>query len=387
MDFALEKDQEMIRKSAREFFEKECPKEKVRELKEDAKGYDPKTWKKMAELGYLGLTVPETYGGTEGEFLEMMVFMEEMGRNIVPSPFFTTGVLCTLPLIEFGTEEQKEAHLPRIAEKGEIWSFAQTEETASNEAGEIELAAVAEGDEYVLNGTKLFVSYAKAARKFLVVARTSSGQDPEEGITLFIVDAKTQGIRIEDMPTVARDGRCEVSFDGVRVPKENILGAVDKGWGIVDFVFQRAAVLKAAEMSGGAQAVLDIAVAYAKERKQFDKPIGSFQAIQHTLVDLLTGIDGLKYLVYEAAWKIGSGSPSRKLNSMAKTKANEIYHKVCYNGIVIHGAIGWTEEMDIGLFHLRTRASEFDMGGSDYHKERIACELEKQEPDFVKMYA
>jgi alkylation response protein AidB-like acyl-CoA dehydrogenase len=386
MDYSLSNDQEMIKKAAKEFFEKECPKEKVRELKEDPKGFDPKMWKKMVELGYVGLIIPEQFGGTEGDFVELAVFAEEMGRNIAPSPFYSTGVLCAMPLIEFGTEEQQKKYLPRIAEKGDIWSFAQTEQKGDYEADDIKMKAVAEGEEFVLNGTKLFVPFATSAKTFLVVARTADGNDPQQGVSLFIVDAKSAGISIELMPTAARDCRCEVQFADVKVPKENLLGDLNDGWKIVDTILQYGAVAKAAEMSGGAQQALTIAVDYARERKQFGKSIGSFQAIQHTLVDLLTHVDGLKYLVYEAAWKISQGTPSKMLNSMVKAKANVVYHQVGYHGMVTHGAIGWTEEMDIGLYHLRTKVNQFDGGGTDLHLERIAGELENMEPDYMKLY-
>lgn len=381
MDFALEKDQELIKKSAREFFEKECPKDKIRELKEDPNGYDPNMWKKMISLGFLGLIIPEQFGGTEGEFIDLMLFMEEIGRNIVPSPFFSTVVLCGMPILEFGTDEQKEAFLPGIAEKGKIWSLAQTELQANIDPTDIQLTATLENSDYILNGTKLFVPYASVANYFLVVTRTSQVDNPEDGISLFIIDAKTDGIDIEKIPTVARDNRCEVKFNNVKVPKANILGELHKGWDIVDYVLQNSAVLTAAEMSGGAQAAFSIVNKYAKERKQFDKPIGSLQAVQFKLVDLLTDIDELKYLVREAAWNMNAGTPSRKLNSMAKAKANTVYHDVCYYGIFLHGAIGWTEEMDIGLYHLRTRSLISEAGGTDFHLEKISKELESYQPD------
>ncbi len=385
MDFAFTKDHDMIRKSAREFFAKECPKDKVRELKEDSKGYDPKMWKKMVELGYTGLVIPETYNGMEGEFLELMVLMEEIGRNIVPSPYFSTVVLCGLPLNEFGSDKQKKTHLTKIAEKGEIWTLAQTEAAADNSPSEIQCEAAAEGDDYVLNGTKIFVPYGSVAKKLLVVARTSEASSSAGGISLFIVDCKTPGIQMEVIPTAARDCRCEIRFENVKVPASNLLGQVDKGWEIIEFIQQQAAVLKAAEMSGGARAALDLTLDYARERKQFNKSIGSFQVIQHRLVDLLTETDGLKYLVWKAAWEINQGNASPMSCSIAKAKANAVYHKVCYQGIVMHGAIGWTEEMDIGLYHLHTRAMDYDCGGADLHREKIVCDLETKELDFMQL--
>ena len=385
MDFGFTKDQDLIRKSAREFFEKECPKEKVRELKTDKKGYDPKMWKKLAGLGYLGLVISEEYGGAEGEYLDLMIFMEEIGKNIVPFPFFTTVCQCAPALEQFGSKAQKKAYLPKIAEKGDIWSYALNEDKADYSAEDIQLSATADSDGYVLNGTKLFVPYANSAKQLLVVARTKKTDNLQEGVTVFIVDAKSAGIEIEEIPTAARDMKCEVRLNNVKVAADNVLGEVDKGWEIVDYVLQFGSVLKAAEMSGGTQSALEIATKYAKERYQFGKPIGSFQSLQHLLVNMLTEVDGLKNLVYEAAWKMSEGTPDRMLNSMVKVKANNAYHQVCYNAVYIHGAIGWTEEMDISLYLLRAKANENDCGGTDMHKELIAVQLEDYEPDFIAL--
>jgi acyl-CoA dehydrogenase len=386
MDFSFTKDQDLIRKSVREFFEKECPKDKVRELKTDAKGYDPKVWKKMVRLGFMGLVVPEEYGGTEGEFIDLMIFMEEIGRNIVPSPYFTTVVECSLPVLRYGADAQKAAILPKIVEKGEVWAYAQSEEKADGTAADLLLAARKEGDNYILNGTKLFVPYAHVSKKLLVAARTDGSGADKSGITLFYLDTKTKGIDIEVMPTTARDMRCQVTFNGVAVPEENILGQLHQGWEIVDYIAQTAALLKAAEMSGGAQAGLGLTVKYVKERKQFDKPIGAFQAIQHKLVEIFTDVEGLKLLVYEAAWRTNGNHPSRRLNAMAKIKANSVYHNVGYFGIFLHGAIGWTEEMDIGLYHIRSRANIADAGGSDIHYDALAEGLRRHRPVFREIY-
>ncbi|MFH2131017.1 MAG: acyl-CoA dehydrogenase family protein [bacterium] len=386
MDYTIGKEQAMLRKSAREFFEKECPKDRVRELKTDPLAYDPKMWQKMVKLGFQGLVIPEAYGGMDGDFIELTLFMEAVGRNIVPMPYFVTVALCALPLMAHGSDEQKERYLPGIAEQGDIWTLARTEEQANNGASEIQLTAEENGDTYLLNGTKIFVPYAHVATRMLVAARTASGDDPQAGVTLFIVDPGSDGIRIEGIPTVARDGRCEVVFENVRVAKADILGPVDEGWDILDDIQQQGALLKAAEMSGGARAAFDIVLNYAKERKQFGKPIGSYQAVQFRLVDMLTQLDSLKYLVYNAAWQTSVGEPSRLLNSAAKAKANEVYDNICHHGIYLHGAIGWTEEMDIGLYHLRTRSMIYDCGGTDLHLEIIASELENDVPDFVKLY-
>jgi len=385
MDLGFTRDQDLIRKSAKEFFDKECPRERVRELKADEKGYDPKAWKKMVDLGFLGLVIPEVYGGMEGDYLELMILMEEIGRSIVPSPYFQTACVCAPALLEFGTDEQKQSLLPGIAEKGDIWAFALAESSADYTAGDVAMRATSEGDAYLLTGTKLFASYANVADKLLVAARTEEKKSPEEGITQFILDAGTPGLSMQVMPTAARDMRCEVNFDRVSIPAANTLGDIGNGWSIVEYILQYATVLKCAEMSGGAQAVLELATDYARERHQFDKPIGSFQAVQHKLVSLLTEVEGLKNLVYEAAWHIDVGLPSKMLVSMAKAKANRVYQQACLDGMLVHGAIGFTEEMDVGLYRLRANSYEFDYGGSGFHLERIARELEEYEPDFLML--
>jgi alkylation response protein AidB-like acyl-CoA dehydrogenase len=383
MDLGFSDEQELIRESAREFFEKECPRERVRELKQDPKGYDPIMWQSMVDLGYTGLAIPEEFSGTEGEFLDLVAFMEEVGRNIAPSPFFATVVLCAFPILHFGTHQQKQRTLPAIASGGEIWSLALNETSFHFQSSDIKLRATLQGETYLLNGRKLFVPYGHVAKHFLVVARTGEGDDLGKGITLFMVEADSPGIQVRMIPTTAHDMRYEVHFDQVKVSENNILGAKDKGWDVVEYTLQHGAILKCAEMLGGAQAVLDLTTRYIKQRVQFNKPIGSFQALQHRMVDLFSQIEGLKYLVYEGAWSINIGSPSKMLISMAKAKANRIYQQVCFDGMIMHGAIGFTEEMDIGLYHLRTKAMEFDCGGTDFHNERIATELENYQPDFL----
>lgn len=387
MDFEFSKDQKLIRQSAREFFEKECPKDRTRELMADKKGYDSKTWKKLVQLGFAGLIIDERYGGTQGEFLELAILMEEMGRNIVACPYFSTVCLCAPAIQEFGSDVQKKKILPKIAEKGEIWSLALNEKRTNYEATDIRLSAAAEKDTFILNGTKLFVPYANAAKHLIVPARTSPNEAAQEGITVFMVDAKSPGIEIAEIPTAAPGVKCQVRFDSVSVSRENILGEIDRGWDVVEHIIQYGAVLKSAEMAGGSRAALDMAVKYARERIQFDQPIASFQVIQHKLVDMFSEMESLRNQVYEAAWNISAGTPSRALSSMVKVKANSVYHRVCFDAVVIHGAIGWTAEMDVSLYLLRSKDLENDCGGSDFHKERIARELEQHDPAFLMMEA
>jgi len=375
MDFSFTEEQDMLRISARDFLTKECPKAKVRELAKDERGYDPQMWRSMAELGWMGLIFPEEYGGMGASVMDLVILMEEMGRNILPGPFFSTIALCALPLLEYGSREQKTKFLPPIAKGKAIWTIALAESSGSFKASEVKLRAVLKGTNYVLRGCKLFVTDAHVADYILVVGRTAEGKRPEDGITLFIVDAKGPNVKMEAIPTIGGDRQFKVSFDKVAVSKDNILGKVGNGWDIVDFVLQRAAVLKCAEMSGACQAVLDMTSSYAKERIQFDRPIGSFQAIQHKLADMLIDVEAVQYLLYQAAWGISVGSPSPGQISAAKAKANEAYQRVCIEAIAAHGAIGYTMDHDIGLYYRRVKAAQFVAGDTDLHREMIASGL------------
>lgn len=375
VDFGLSEQQEMLRAMARDFLAKECPRSKVRELDKDEKGYDPKVWYNMAKLGWVGLVFPEKYGGTGGSFLDLVILTEEMGRNILPGPFFSTVALCALAILEFGTNDQKTKTLTQIAKGEAIWSLALSEESASYKPSEIDMPASLEGSNYILKGDKVFVPDAHIADYLIVVARTSKSKYPENGITLFIVDTKDAALKKELIPTMAGDRQFHVTFNRVKVLRGNILGVVNEGWEIIDFILQRAAVLKCAEIAGACQAVLEMTGTYAKERIQFDKPIGSFQAIQHKLVDMLIDVEGVQYLLYQAAWEISTGQLSRIHIAAAKTKANEAYQKICVDGIIVHGAIGFTLDHDIGLYYRRVRAAEFAAGNTDLHRETIALEL------------
>jgi alkylation response protein AidB-like acyl-CoA dehydrogenase len=375
MDFDLTEGQDMLRISARNFLAKECPKAKVREMIKDEKGYDAQMWHSMAELGWLGLVFPEEYGGMAGSFVDLVVLMEEMGRNILPGPFFSTVALCALPLLEYGSAKQKTEFLPPMARGESIWTLALAEESGGYRASDVRLHAAPEGTKYVLQGCKLFVTDAHVADYMLVAGRSGEGESPEDGITLFIVDARQPNVKMEPIPTIGGDRQFKVSFDGLTVTGDNVLGKTGKGWDIMDFALQRAAVLKCAEMSGACQAVLDMTSGYARERIQFDRPIGSFQAIQHKLADMLIDVEAVQYLLYQAAWGIDVGSPSPWQISVAKAKANEAYQRICIEAIAAHGAIGYTMDHDIGLYYRRVKAAQFAAGDTGWHREVIAAGL------------
>jgi len=375
MNLDFTEEQEMLRTAARDFLTRECPKTLVRELEEDEKGYSPELWRKMAELGWMGLVLPEEYGGMGMEFMDLIILLEEMGRNILPGPFFSTVVLGGLPLMAAGTEEQKGEFLPRVANGEMLLTLALTEPSARYDAAGVATTAVAQDDSFVLNGTKLFVENAHIADYIICVARTKKGASPEEGLTLFLVDAKSPGISTTLLKTIAGDKQCEVTFKDVRVPKGNIIGKLDKGWPVVEKVLEKATVGLCAQMVGGAQKALDMSVEYAKERIQFGRPIGSFQAIQHYCANMVTDVDGSKYITYEAAWKLSEGMPAAMEVSMAKAWTSEAYRRVTLLGQQIHGAIGFCEDHDMPLYFKRAKGAEPTFGDADFHREMVAKQL------------
>ena len=375
MDLGLDEQQEMLKNFARDFLEKECPEALVREMEEDEQGYSPDLWKKMADQGWMGLIIPEAHGGADMTLCELVVLLEEFGRALVPGPFISTVVLGAVPIMEAGTDEQKAQYLPKIASGATIMTMALTEPSAKWTADGVTLEAKKDGGDYVLNGTKLFVPDAHVTDHMVVVART--GGSGEDGVTLFIVDTKSDGIKIEQLKTIAADKQCEVIFENVKVPAANVLGSEGKGWAVVDKVSKIATVAACAYLVGLSQMDFDTTLNYAKERVQFGRPIGSFQAIQHKLADAIIDVDGSRFITYKAAWSLTEGEDDADLMiSMAKAWASDASRRVVAHGQQIHGGIGFTKEYKIQLYFRRQKWMELMWGDADYHREKVAQLME-----------
>jgi alkylation response protein AidB-like acyl-CoA dehydrogenase len=376
MNLDLTEEQEMLRTSSRDFLTKECPKSLVRQLEEDEKGYSPELWRKMAELGWMGLVLPEQYNGMGMGFMDLVILLQEMGRNILPGPFFSTVVLGSLPILNAGTEEQKKEFLPKVAKGDMILTLAFTEPSARYDASGVQIKAAAQGDRFVIDGTKLFVENAHIADYIICVTRTKKGTKPENGITLFLVDAKSPGIKCEVMPTIGADKLCEVVFKNVKVPKSNMLGKLNEGWPITAKTLEYATIAKCAEMVGGQEAALDMTLAYVKERVQYGKPIGSFQVIQHYCANMWMNVETSRDILYKAAWNVTEGLPeSASEVAVAKGWINEAYKFVTERAVQCHGAIGTTRDHDIGLYYRRAKAGELAFGDTDFQKELVAQKL------------
>jgi alkylation response protein AidB-like acyl-CoA dehydrogenase len=375
MDTSFTEEQEMLRKTARDFLATECPKAKVRELEESDKGYDPEMWKKMAGLGWMGLIIPEEYDGMGMTFQDLAIVLEEMGMNILPGPFFCTVVEGALTILDAGNEEQKKEFLPGIASGDSIWTMALLEQSGIYSASGISTKATAKNDSFVINGTKLFVEMAHIANYLICVARTKEGGSAEDEITLFIVEAKAPGVHCEIMPTMGMDKLCEVQLEDVTVPRKSILGEVNKGWPVIQKSLERAAIAKCAESVGGIQACVDMTVAYSKDRVQYDRPIGAFQALQHMMADMWIAMQTSKYLVYEAAWMESENLPCAKEVAMAKAYVNDNYREVARKAIRLHAGIGTTRDHDIPLYYRRAKVADTAFGSTDFQKEAIATKI------------
>ena len=380
MDLGLTEIQQMLKNSAREFLSQECPLTLVREMEEDHQGYTDELWRQLVSLGWTGVVFPEQYGGTGGEFVDLAVLLEEMGRSLLPGPFFSTVVLGGLTVLDAGNDAQKRDILPRICAGTLKMTLALTESSASFEPWGIETVASPDGTGYRLEGTKLFVPDAQAADLLLVAARTDAGGVPEQGITLFLVPADQAGITVNQLNTIASDRQCEVLLSQVEVPGDAVLGTVGQGWPIIQRCLQRAIVGKCVEMLGGADAVLEMTVEYAKQRTQFGRPVGSFQAVQHHCANMATDVEGCRQIAYQAAWRVSEGLPAQREVAMAKAWVSGAYQRVCSTAHQCHGAIGFTKEHNLQLYTRRAKVQELSYGDVNWHKEAALHQIESQAP-------
>lgn len=369
MDFGLSEGQRMLKQTARAFLTAECPSSLVKEMARDDRGYTTELWRKMAELGWMGLVLPEEYGGTGGSFLDLAVLLEEMGRACLPGPFFSTVVLGGMIILELGNEKQKQELLPMIVKGELIITLALTEPGSSYGTSEMTVKANADGDNYVISGTKLFVPDAHIADYIICAAKTA------EGATLFLVDSSSPGINYSLLKTISGDKQCEVVFNKVKVPQENIIGDLGQGWIQLQSILRRAAIAICAEMVGGAQQVLEMTVDYVKQRVQFGQPIGAFQAVQHHCANIATDVDTSKFITYQAAWRLSEGLPCNREAAMAKAWVSDACRRVTLLGHQCIGGIGFMEDHDLPLYSKRAKVAEIAFGDADFHREVVAQEL------------
>jgi alkylation response protein AidB-like acyl-CoA dehydrogenase len=373
MNFGFNEEQELLRSTARKFFENECPSAVVRALMDTPEGMTPELWEKLAEQGWLGLVYPEPVDGMGLGLVDLVVLMEEMGRAVLPGPYFSTVLLGGLAVLHAGSADQKKDWLPSVAAGRKRVTLAWMEPSASVGPEGVTLPVIEKGGAFTLSGTKLFVPDAHTADAIVVAARAGMGRSGD-GISLFLIPAGTRGLEVKLLPTMDQTRKlCEVTLADVSVGREALLGALGGGWTPLRRTLDWATVGLCAEMCGGAQKVLDMTVEYAKIRQAFGRPIGSYQGVKHRAADMLVDVENSKSITYYAAWALDESVNEGPLAvSMAKAYVSDAYRRVAAAGIQLHGGIGFTWEHDLHLYFKRAKGSEFTFGDATYHRERVA---------------
>ena len=375
MDMEFSEQQLRLMETARRFLEKEFPLTAVREQETTERGFSDEIWRKMAGLGWLGLPYPEEFGGYGLGNVDVVALTRELGRALCPSPYIPTIVLSGGAILAAGTEEQKGTYLPRIASGQLVIAFALQEAGPYWDPRGISARATASGDGYVISGEKMFVEFAGAADRLLVVARTTGDAPSTDGITTFLVDPRSHGVVLTPLGTMARDRQFRVTLNQVAVPASDVLGPVGQVWPALEMVVQRGVVAFCGYMVGASERVHEMAVEFAKQRVQFERPIGSFQAIQHYLAQAITEITGADTTTYYAAWSLDEGLPSREMVAKAKVMAGDTYKSTSALGAQIYGGLGFNEDVDTTLFLRRGKQCQLSMGDSGYWEDVIAEEI------------
>ena len=375
MEFGLNQEQTILKNEVRRFLQNECPIDFVKEMIEDEKGYSPSLWKKMAELGWMGVLFEEKYGGTGGTFLDLSIILEEMGRFLLPGPFFSTVILGGVTIMQGADDELKQRFLPGIANGDIIMTLALTEMEGSYAIEEIESKGEPKGDGYMLQGKKMFVPDAHIADYIIFPARTYK-KNHSDGISLFIVDAKSKGIAITPLVSLDLQKQSEVTFTDVYAPKDSLIGEEGQGWILIQDLWPIAVAGKCCEMLGAMQRVFEMTLDYAQKRHQFGRPLSAFQVIQHYCADMAIELECSRFITYQAAWRISNGLPSRKEVAMAKAWSSDALKKITTMAHQIHGAIGFTKDQNLYLYFRYAKAAEITFGDANFHKEVVAREMD-----------
>ncbi len=372
MNLDFSEEQQVLRDMVRNLCAQYSPSESVRAMEDDPKGYADELWKQLGELGLLGVLIPEVFGGSGQTLFEAVIVHEELGRALAPSPAFVSSVVCARALLLAGSDAQQAEWLPKIASGAAIVTPAWLEPESGFGPKGVQLRAAKQGDGFVLSGKKRHVAFASSAARLLVLART--GDAPEQ-VSIFAVDPKAAGVSLKQMKSLASDTQYDVALANVSVPASALVGRLHGGWKTWDAVMHEAIIVLAASAMGGCDKALDITVQYAKDRKQFDKPLGAFQAISHYLADAVTHLDGGKMLIYEAASAQAAGSDIRRLAPMAKLFACQTYRDVTAMCQQVWGGVGFTIEYDIQLYFRRAKQLQLTWWDTRYLEELVAADV------------
>jgi alkylation response protein AidB-like acyl-CoA dehydrogenase len=374
MALVLTEEQSMLRDSARGLISDKAPVAHLRGLRDskDATGFSRDLWKAFADMGFSGLLVPENFGGSGLGCVEAGVVMEEIGRTLMPSPFLSTAVLAASALSRGGSEAQKAAHLPKIAD-GSLLAALAVDEGAKHRPLQINLQAVRSGNGFKLNGAKALVVDGHTADLLIVAGRTGGAAGERSGLTLFLVDPKAKGVAIERTVMVDAHNAARIEFANVEVDADHVLGEVDQGGALLDGVLNIGRGAVASEMVGLSEEVFGRTVNYLKERKQFGKLIGEFQALQHRAAELYIDIEITRAAVLKALQTLDTDfEHAGAAVAVAKARAGTTATLAVQEGVQMHGGMGMTDQFDIGFFMKRARVCQELFGDSNYHADQLA---------------
>ena len=374
MALVLSEEQSMLRDSARGLISDKAPVSHLRQLRDskDATGFSRDLWKTFAEMGFSGLLVPESFGGSGLGCVEAGVVMEEIGRTLMPSPFLSTAVLAASALSRGGSAAQKSEHLPKISD-GTLLAALAIDEGSKHRPVRTKMQAVRSGNGFRLNGAKAFVVDGHTADLFIVAARSAGATGEREGLTLFLVDPKSKGVETERTAMVDSHNAARIIFDNVEVNADSVLGEVDQGYPLLEGVLNIGRGAVAAEMVGLSEEVFGRTVDYLKERKQFGKRIGEFQALQHRAAQLYIDIEITRAAVLKALQSLDADVESAGVAvAVAKARAGSTATLAVQEGVQMHGGMGMTDQFDIGFFMKRARVCQELFGDSNFHADQLA---------------
>lgn len=372
LDLSLTESEEILKTTALNFLQRDVPKETIQNLQDSDTGYTEEIRRKVVEMGWLGILIPEQYGGTGYPLTTAGVLFEALGTGPLPGPYFSSGILGSLIILEAGTKEQKQRILPSVADGTAVLTLALTEPEYSWEPEALKTIAERKDGEFILNGVKLFAFDAQAATHFIVVARTGKSDDPAKAISLFLVDSKSEGVSVRRLPGFLAGRTFEVKLDSVKVPQEALLGDKDEGWPALQQAITKAIPVLCAYKVGGCQAVFDIAVEYSRVRVQFGQPIGRFQRVQDMIIEMVNHADAARWTTYESLWKLDTQRPASESVHLAKAVASEAYWQVCTLGHRSISGISYSMEHQLS-FHTRTSRYLYNyLGEPAYHRQQIA---------------
>ncbi len=374
LDLAFTDEQEMLREVVRSLLAEHTPVAVVRDMEDHPVGYPPELWKRLADLDLLGLLLPEAHGGSGMSALEGVVLYEELGRALAPVPHFVSCVASAGALVAGGSPAQQAEWLPRIAAGDAVLTPAWLEPEGGFGPRGVQTRAepAAGGETWALTGTKRHVAFARAATRLVVLARTG---DADADVDLFLVAPDAPGVTLTQQFSVASDTQYRVDLDGVQVTAADRVGAPGTGWSTWTEVRDDALIMLAAWAVGAADRTQEMTVQYAKDREQFGKPIGAFQAIAHYLADRQTELDGARTLVHEAAWARSTGRPVTRLAPMAKLFACRMLRSLTATAQQIHGGNGFTVDYDVQLYFRRAKALQLSWWGDRDLEELIAADV------------